>query len=389
MFATALSFAFVSCNKDLPQAEPIKVFDEVGPTITEILNGTNYTFLKAAVTRANLTALLSDRTARFTFFAPDDAAFQASGIPSIAAINSMRPGQLDTLLRYHLVGGQEYDSARISSAFPNMYLQSMFVLQAPSATLPPGLRMPIFPSKRGTNLWVNNIPILQPNIDAANGVVHRVARVVAPPQRFLWNRIDTDPDLTYLKAAIQRADEGVPAASTLQGALQNAAANLTVFAPSNAAFQALLTAMITQALVAQGMDPVTANATATALASSPTVFTHPSVAPVITPTMVRGIIAYHILGVRAFSVNMPTAATAVPTLLNGSIANHPGVTLQATFGTSGVTAATVKGVANSTASNIAINPTPDNPASAAQTGTSDQHFINGVLHKIDQVLRPQ
>ena len=35
------------------------------------------------------------------------------------------------------------------------------------------------------------------------------------------------------------------------------------------------------------------------------------------------------------------------------------------------------------ASNIAINPTP------APGGTSDQHYLNGVIHKIDQVLRPQ
>lgn len=388
MVAAALSFTMVSCNRDLPVAEPIVTPTPTGQSIADILNDPNYSFLKAAVTRANLTALLSDRTGVFTFFAPDDAAFQASGFPSIAAINAQRPGFLDTIIRYHLIGGQEYTSANISTAFPNMYLQSMFVLQAPSASLPPGLRMPIFPSKRATNLWVNNIPIIQADVDAANGVVHKVARIVAPPQRFLWNRIDTDPDLTYLKAAVLRADSGMTT-GTLQSALQNPAANLTVFAPTNAAFQALLNAMITQALIAQGMDPATAAATAATLSSSPNVFTNPAVAPFLTPTTVRGIIAYHILGVRAFSVNLPTTPTAVPTLLNGSIAAHPGVTLTATFGLAGVTAATVKGVANATASNIAINPTPDNPASAAQTGSSDQHFVNGVLHKIDQVLRPQ
>jgi hypothetical protein len=57
------------------------------------------------------------------------------------------------------------------------------------------------------------------------------------------------------------------------------------------------------------------------------------------------------------------------------------VTIQATFGTTGVTAATVKGVANPTASNVLIDPRTN--------GTSDQHYINGVIHKIDQVLRPQ
>jgi len=62
------------------------------------------------------------------------------------------------------------------------------------------------------------------------------------------------------------------------------------------------------------------------------------------------------------------------------------VGLKVTFtGPTTITSATVKGVgaANTTASNIAINPTPD------PNGTSDQHFINGTLHKIDQVLFPQ
>ena len=78
--------------------------------------------------------------------------------------------------------------------------------------------------------------------------------------------------------------------------------------------------------------------------------------------------------------------TAVKTLLNSGIAVHPGVIVKATFvspfpGVSVVAAATVKGAANSTASNILISSTPP--------FTSDIHQINGVIHKIDQVLLPQ
>ncbi|MBO9682830.1 MAG: fasciclin domain-containing protein, partial [Flavisolibacter sp.] len=348
-------------------------------------------FLKAAITKAstnstfgnNLNALLSDSTGVFTFFAPTDAAFQASGFPSAAAVSAQRAGLLDTILRYHLVPGQKITSSIISQTFPNMQEPTALVLAPPSASLPPGLRMSIFPSKRGTLLWANNIPITQADIAASNGVVHKVATLVAPPSQYLWDRINNDPDLTYLKAAIQRADSGVAAASTLQAGLQNPAANLTVFAPTNLSFQQLLTAQITAALIAQGMPSLTAQTTAAALASSPTVFTNPALASVLTPTLVKGVVVYHLLGVRSFSVNIPSAATNTPTLLNTAVANHPGVSLQATFGPTGVTAATVKGVANASASNILINPTP------APNGTSDQHYINGVLHKIDQVLIPQ
>ncbi|MES1220068.1 MAG: hypothetical protein ABUT20_31490, partial [Bacteroidota bacterium] len=149
------------------------------------------------------------------------------------------------------------------------------------------------------------------------------------------------------------------------------------------AFQQILTGQITLALIAQGMDPATAQATATALASSPTVFQNPALFSVLTAQTVKGLLFYHILGVRAFSVNIPATATGVPTLLNTVSNAYPGLTIQATFGPTGVTAATVKGYANPSASNILINPTPD------PNGSSDQHYINGTLHKIDQVLRLQ
>lgn len=396
--ATIISIGLLfSCNKDLPVAEPINPTPPSGSSIMETLNDPSYSFLKAAVTRAStvpsptgtLSTLLADKNGVFTFFAPDDNAFKASltvlGLPAdISSINFFRPGQLDTIIKYHLIGGQKYTSAKVTPVFPslNLYLQSSFLLSAPSATLPPGYRMPIFMGKQGPVLFANNIPVIQPDIEVANGVIHKVAFALLPPSQVLWQRVAADPDLTYLKAAIEKADEG-DAKKNLQSALANPAANLTIFAPTNLAFQQLLTGQITLALMAQGMDQATATATATTLASTPEVFTNPALASVLTPTTVKGIVVYHILGNRAFSVNLPTTAANYPTLLNSAIAAHPGVGLQATFGLTGVTDATVKGAANTTASNVLINPTP------APGGTSDQHYINGVIHKIDQVLRPQ
>lgn len=381
----------VSCNKELPKAKPIETPPPTGSTIAALLNESGFSILKAAVAKSApaassglqpLSALLADNTSVFTFFAPTDAAFQIAfpGITAAAiAAPQFTPGLLDTLLRYHLVGGQKVTSALVPTTFANIQLPTSLVLAPPSATLPPGLRMSIFPSRRGNNMWVNNIPVTQADVAASNGVVHKVAVVVAPPGTFLWNRINTDADLEYLRAAIKRADEGVPEASKLETALMNPAANLTIFAPSDAAFQTILTGLITQELIKNGVPPATASTMAAGLAGSPTVFTNPQVTPVLTQEMVKGFVVYHILGTRAFSVNIPTTATAVPTLLNTAIAAHPGVTLQATFGATGVTAATVKGAANTTPSNVQIDP----------RATSDQHFINGVLHKIDQVLRPQ
>ena len=159
--------------------------------------------------------------------------------------------------------------------------------------------------------------------------------------------------------------------------------NLTIFAPTDEAFQATLTGAIYQGLVAQGVPPANALAMAQQLASTPDVFSNPALYSTLTATNVRGIVVYHILLSRAFTNNLPTTITSFPTLLNAAIAAHPGVAIQATAGVPFFTAATVKGVANATASNVIINPTPD------PGGSSDQHFLNGVIHKIDQVLLPQ
>lgn len=405
----AVMSVLASCNKDLPIADPIVTTPPSGATIFETIraNGTNYSYLDSAIARAStfnspagkIDALLSDRKSVVTLYAPDNDAFQRSfqalGLPTgVSSLKGFRPGQLDSILRYHLIGGQKITSASIpTTSFPNnLYLQSMLILSAPSASSPPGYRMPLFPGKQGTTNFINNIPIVQADLEAANGLIHRTSFVLLPPSQVLWQRIASDPDLTYLKAAVEKADEGDPAKS-LQAALSNPAANLTVLAPSNLAFQQLLTGQITLALMGMGLDAATAAAQAGALASTPGVFTNPALAGVLTPTTVKGIVVYHLLarqnssngfdGVRAFSVNIPSVETNSFTLLNTAIAAHPGLILKATFGFSGVIAITAKGVGNGVASNAQINPTP------APGGTSDQHYVNGTLHKIDQVLLPQ
>ncbi|RYZ27911.1 MAG: fasciclin domain-containing protein [Chitinophagaceae bacterium] len=396
LFIAATAFALVtSCNKDVEDPTAIVTPQPSGQSMLEYINAdANLTILKAAVARAStnttfgnsLNTILGDKTASFTFFAPTDAAFQAAftflGIPQTLGVNALRPGQLDTILRYHFTGGRVIGDT-IGRRSPNVQLPTQLVLQAPNAAVPGGLRMSVFPSRVGTTYFVNNVPVAQADIPVANGVVHKIAAVLLPPTQFLWDRINTDANLTYLKAAVQRADSGVAAASTLTAALQNPGANLTVFAPTDAAFRTILTAQITQALVLQGVPLATAQTQATALASTPAVFTNLALSSVLTPTNVRGLVAYHLLGNRRFSVNIPTTATAVPTVAHGSVPTLPLLTIQATLGATGVTAATVKGGANTTPSNIQINPTP------APAGTSDQNYINGVLHIIDQVLRPQ
>lgn len=384
---TAGVVLILSCNKDDLNAVPATPAPSTATkTIYEVLSDPNYSILKAAVDKAGLTATLSDSTAVYTFFAPTDlafqGAFQALGIPPALGLNAFRPGQLDTILRYHIVGGQKVTTDSIALRSPNLQLPSLFQLAPPSASLPPGLRMSVFAGKNLNIFWLNNIPLQGPGVDATNGIVYPLGFVALPPSTFLWTRISSDPNMTYFKAAILRADSGATAATSLVAGLSNPAANLTTFIPTDAAVKQLLTAQITAALIAQGATPAQAQAVAKALASTPDVFNNPLLFPVLTAQTVKGLVVYHLFGSRVFSVNMPITPTPFKTLLNSAIPTHPGVTIEATFGTGGVTAATVRGAVNASASNILINPTPG-------AGTSDQHYINGVLHEIDQVLLPQ
>ena len=371
----------VSCNEEIPLPEPIPAAPIVGNSIGNIINtDPSFSILKAAATKAGLMPILSDSTLNMTLFAPDDAAFAASGIPNAGVIAALRAGFLDTVLRYHMVS-QKLSSTQIGNTFPNRQSPS-FLNPAPTVSFL--LRLTNFPTTRN-GAWINTIPMKQVDIPASNGFIHKVFAIVQPPQRFLWNRISTDPNLTYLTAAIQRADSGYAptSPSSLVGALNNIGANLTVFAPIDSSMRSFLTGAIYLGLVAQGVPPATAIAQATFLASTPAVFTNPALYASLPAIQVRGIVVYHILKQRAFTNNFPTTTTSYPTLLNDGVPQHPGVALTAVFGVPFVTSATVKGAANATASTLYINPASD-PA-----GTSDQHFLNGVLQKINQVLLPQ
>lgn len=388
VIALFTGITLASCNKDVPAPVPI-VFPPypTGNSIANVIStDPNFSFLKAAVTRAGLMPFLQDSSKTFTLFAPDNAAFIASGIPSEAAIGTLRPGFLDTILRCH-IGPNVFTAAKIPNTFPNFQYPTML---NPAPSVSALARLSLFPSTRN-GAWANNIPIKQVDIAASNGVIHKVAALLAPPSRTLWNRINTDTSstnpraLAYLRAAILRADSGQAANSTtsLTYYLSFPLANFTVFAPIDSAFRVTLTGAIYQGLVAQGVPPATAIAQATFLASTPAVFSNPALYSVLSATTVKGIVVYHLFGNRAYTNNFPTTATSYPTLLNGAVPTHPGLSIQATFGTPFVTAATVKGIANGSAANLYINPTPE------PGGTSDQNYLNGVLHKINQVLLPQ
>ena len=401
--ATFLLFTFItlflfSCNKNVQQftEQPLPTPPAgltLGETIAARPSDSLYFRL---ITKAGLLPVINNRMATFTMFVPDNTAMKlfinaiSGGAVPLAAPDAVFSGFISAnipaasavgIVSYNITG-QALSSSNIPATFPN--LQYPTILN-PAPSISALLRLTTFPSTRN-GAWLNNVPLTAVNLVSANGVIHHTAAVVAPPQRFLWDRINTDIGLTYLKAAINRVDSGTASPGTLQGALLNIGANLTVFAPTDSAFKVILTGAIAKALIGMGFPASDAITQATIWASTPAVFSNPALFSVLTAQTIKGLVVYHIFGNRAFTNNFPVTTTYYPTLLNSAISIHPGVGLTAAFGMPFVNSATVKGVGNSTAANVIINSSPLTPE---PFGTSDQHYLNGVLHKIDQVLLPQ
>ena len=391
------SIIFISsCNKDpleIPEQQPVP---PTGATLGDTLkSNTDDSLYYRLVLKAGMANMLNVKSTTYTMFVPGNNAMKAfinaisGGLVPLNAPDATFSGFITanisaanaaSIVGYNIIP-QAVPSSNFGTAFPN--LQYPTILN-PAPSISALLRLTTFPSARNGN-WVNNVPLTSVDLKAANGYIHHTLALVAPPQRYLWNRIDSDPNLTYLKAAIQRADSGTVAPGYLQGVLLNIGANLTVFAPNDNAFKAALTGAIAQALIRMGTPPATALTQATSLASTPDVFQNPMLYSVLTAQTVKGIVVYHLLGSRAFTNNFPTTVTNYPTLLNSAIPTHPGVQLSVTFGVPFASAATVKGQENTTPSNIIINTSPLLPD---PSGTSDQNYLNGSLHIIDQVLLP-
>jgi hypothetical protein len=391
-----------SCNKELEQVNAAAVVPSTLPKLDQQLrDNADFSLYYAIVVRGNQLSLINDSTRSFTMFVPGNAGIKAlinalSGglVPTNAPnavfeafINNQVPvEQASAIVQYNTI-----PQVIRASSIPNTYFNFSYPSTLnPLPSVSPLLRLNVFPSKIN-GAWLNNVPIFAVDREASNGVIHQTATLAIPAQRTLWDRISADTTLKYLKAAVERADSGVApvSSSSLVWVLSNFGPDITVFAPVDTAFQKTLKLVIAQALISQGLPPQTALQLATNLSSSPNVFSNPLLYGALTAQTVKGILVYHILGKRAYTNNMPTTATAFPTLLNTVITSHPGVKLSATINPPNpfVASATVKDVYNnSPAANIIINASPLTPE---PFGTSDQEYINGVLHKIDAVLLPQ
>lgn len=306
LFLLGGAVILTSCDKD---------DDQPSNTITDIVvNNASYSLLEQAVVKANLAATLSG-TGPFTVFAPDDAAFNASGI-SATTINTLTPAQLQSILLYHTLGSE---------------IPAASVPAGPNAKVTTASGDSVFVTRNAAGVFINGIKVQTADIDADNGIVHAIGRVLMPPS---GNIVETAvaSGLDSLVKAVLRATNEAGGDPTLANTLSTA--TLTVFAPTNAAF--------TQLLGALSLTDINQIPMATLLA----------------------VLRYHVVGGRAFSSDL--ANGNLPMLAGGN------TTINLTNGSTGGPTITGSGNggngSNITATNIVCR--------------------NGVVHLIDRVLIP-
>ncbi len=278
-FAGILLSGLVSCKKI--QSTPEQ-------TITGVVT-TNQSFslLASAVQKAGLAQTLNG-TGPFTVFAPNNDAFQASGITS-TTINALSADQLKAILLYHTL------TSKVPAAN---------VPVGPNAAVATAGGDSIYLTKNSNGVFVNGVKVVQADVAASNGVIHAIGNVLMPPVGNLVATAQSDTSFTYLVAAVLRASQG----STNVAAVLSGTGPFTVFAPTNQAFR---NAGFPTIASIQAADP---NTLAT-------------------------ILTYHVVAGRVFSSDLTNGA--MPATLNGEM-----VTINLSNG------ATVKGKGNSSASNI-------------------------------------
>jgi uncharacterized surface protein with fasciclin (FAS1) repeats len=403
---SVLVLFFTSCNKPLPDAVPISyppANSNATTTIYGLINtDTSYSFFKAAATKVGMLAQLNDSVnSVFTVFLPNNNAFRASGIPSLAVVNSLPVQTLGGIVGYSIIPGTQLLAANIPAStakVPNMQLPTSVKIGTLPGT-PIDLKLTTFASTSATGFYDNNVPVVKPDLKMKNGVIHLVAALVAPPAQLLKDAIYNNPNLSYFKAAIARADSGQTGLNRLDSLLGYAVTNMTVLVPDNAAVQAFLFGTIYSGLVQQGMSPENAATTATQLASSQAVFNNPAFFGSITAQMVRGLLVYHFLAtntgagfqpnIRVFSNNFSSTPAFYTTLINSVVPIHPGIEAQATFTGPFVTGLQFTGLGTFPPGGAPYSGAAAKAEIVAPNPFFDNIAVNGVFYVIDKVLLPQ
>lgn len=280
---------------------------EAPKTIVDVaVADAQFSTLTAALTKAELVTALKG-TGPFTVFAPNNTSFGKAGITSL---DGLTKEALTPILTSHVLSGK---------------VLAADVKSGTGSTL--NTANNIYFSVNSSGVFINgNIKVVSTNISASNGVIHVIDNVIIPPSKSLVQIASTTADFTELTSLVLAADPSVAKALT-----DASATGLTVFAPTNAAFNELY--------------KTTPKATLLAPANK---------------KLLTDVLLYHVVGGRVFSTDLPNVTGEVATV------NTAKIKFDLTNGAKVV--GKTSGNSTITAANILAT--------------------NGVIHVIDKVLLP-
>ncbi|WP_346862307.1 fasciclin domain-containing protein [uncultured Draconibacterium sp.] len=276
---------------------------EKSNTIADVaVANSEFSILVEALMKADLVGAVADKEAELTVFAPTNDAFVA--LLSDLGANSLDDISVETLsniLLYHVIGSKAMSTDLTSGYYPTLSTFS-------------GNSISMYVQVDGGVSINNSTMVTAADIEADNGVIHVVDKVILPPS--VVNIAIDNANFSTLVSAVVKAG----LVETLSGE-----GPFTVFAPTNAAFEALFAA-----LEISGIDDLTAE----------------QLIPILT---------YHVVSGNVLSTDL--ASGTVPTLSDGK---HLTVDLS---------------------SGVMIND--------SQVLAADIQGANGVVHVIDKVLIPE
>jgi len=223
----ATAFVFVACDDD--DDDNTQTTGPQQQTIAEIASGNaDFSILVDILQRTDLVETLNS-PGNYTVFAPDNEAFedalQALGYASVDELEAgLTTDGLRNVVLYHVVGA-EVKAADVMTGFQDML-----------GTHSSGENLDAYIQSAGGSVIVNNTAtVSMADIDASNGVIHKVDAVLLPLD--VVGLASLSPDHTSLVSTLANTDsdgDGTP--GELVTVLQDASATYTVFAPINQAF---------------------------------------------------------------------------------------------------------------------------------------------------------
>jgi len=298
MLAIALTIGFTSCSKDEDDETP------ASQNLVQVAQSNDqFSTLVAALQKAGLVSIL-EGAGPYTVFAPTNDAFNALFAQlGVSGLNDLSAETLKPILLNHVVSGS-VKSTDISTGY----------VATANNTGPSSTNIKVFVQK-GSSVMVDMSKVTSADIIASNGVIHVIDKVILPAG--IVQHAINNPDFSILVQAVLKA--GLAEALSATGPF-------TVFAPTNAAFNALFAT-----LGVSGINDLSAET--------------------LTP-----ILLYHVVPGNVTASQVATGN--VPTLKEGSTIS---------------VAATGMGVKLNNTSNVVA---------------TDVQGTNGVIHAIDAVILP-